>query len=213
MKCAWIAKHSNEFPVAVLCRFMAISRSRYYDWLNAPKTEREQENEQLREILTALFQKRRGTYGTRRLKREYAKLGYVVSRRRIGRLMTQAGPVCKTKKKFKATTDSKHNKPMAPNLLDRQFTVSQPDRYYVGDMTYVATEEGWLYLAAVIDLFSRKVVDWSMDSRMKAKLVNDALLMALWKRKHENGLIWHTDRGSRYASDSHRVILKEHQVV
>ena len=127
--------------------------------------------------------------------------------------MTQAGPVCKTKKKFKATTDSKHNKPMAPNLLDRQFTVSQPDRYYVGDMTYVATEEGWLYLAAVIDLFSRKVVDWSMDSRMKAKLVNDALLMALWKRKHENGLIWHTDRGSRYASDSHRVILKEHQVV
>lgn len=213
MKCAWIAKHSNEFPVAVLCRFMAISRSRYYDWLNAPKTEREKENEQLLAILTALFQKGRRTYGTRRLKKEFAKLGHVVSRRRIGRLMNQAGLACKTKKKFKATTDSKHNKPIAPNLLDRQFTVSQPDRYYVGDITYIATEEGWLYLAVVIDLFSRKVVGWSMDSRMKAKLVNNALLMALWKRKPEKRLIWHTDRGSQYASDSHRAILREHHVV
>lgn len=213
MKCAWIAKHSKDFPVAVLCRFMAISRSRYYDWLNAPKTEREKENKQLLAILTALFQKGRGTYGTRRLKREFAKLGYVVSRRRIGRLMNQAGLACKTKKKFKATTDSKHTQPIAPNLLDRQFTVPQPDRYYVGDITYIATEEGWLYLAVVIDLFSRKVVGWSMDSRMKAKLVNDALLMALWKRKPEKGLIWHTDRGSQYASESHRAILKEHHVV
>lgn len=128
MKCAWIAKHSKDFPVAVLCRFMDISRSRYYDWLNALKTEREKENEPLLDILTALFQKSRGTYGTRRLKREFAKLGYVVSRRRIGRLMNQAGLACKTKKKFKATTDSKHTKPIAPNLLDRQFTVPQPDR-------------------------------------------------------------------------------------
>ena len=213
MKCAWIEKHSKDFPVAVLCRFMTISRSRYYDWLNAPKTEREKGNEQLLDILTTLFQKGRGTYGTRRLKKEFAKLGYVVSRRRIGRLMTQAGLSCKTKKKFKATTDSKHTKPIAPNLVDRQFTVPQSDRYYVGDITYVATEEGWLYLAVVIDLFSRKVVGWSMDSRMKAKLVNDALLMALWKRKPDKGLIWHTDRGSQYASDSHRVILKEHHVV
>ncbi len=140
-------------------------------------------------------------------------MGHIVSRRRIGRLMNQAGLACKTKKKFKATTDSKHNKPIAPNLLDRQFNVSQPDRYYVGDITYVATEEGGLYLAVVIDLFSRKVVGWSMDSRMKAQLVNDALLMALWKRKPERGLVWHTDRGSQYASDSHRAILKEHHVI
>lgn len=112
-----------------------------------------------------------------------------VSRRRIGRLMNQAGLSCKTKKKFKATTDSKHTKSIAPNLLDRQFSVSQPDRYYVGDITYLATPEGWLYLAVVIDLFSRKVVGWSMDSRMKAKLVNDALLMALWKRKPDKNLV------------------------
>lgn len=213
MKYAWIAKHSKDYPVAVLCRFMTISRSRYYDWLNAPKTEREKENEPLLEILTMLFQKGRGTYGTRRLKKQLAALGYVVSRRRIGRLMNQAGLVCKTKKKFKATTDSKHSKPIAPNLLDRQFNASQPDRYYVGDITYIATREGWLYLAVVIDLFSRKVVGWSMDRRMKAKLVNDALLMALWKRKPAKGLLWHTDRGSQYASDSHRAILKAHHVV
>ena len=135
-----------------------------------------------------------------------------MSRRRIGRLMSQAGLSCKTKKKFKATTDSKHNKPIAPNLLERQFTVSQPDRYYVGDITYIATQEGWLYLAVVIDLFSRKVVGWSMDSRMKSQLVNDALLMAIWKRKPDKGLIWHTDRGSQYASDSHRAILNEHHI-
>ncbi len=97
--------------------------------------------------------------------------------------------------------------------MERQFTVATPDRYYVGDITYIYTQEGWLYLAVVIDLFSRKVVGWSIDRRMKALLVNDALLMALWERKPTNGLIWHTDRGSQHASDSHRAILKTHHVI
>jgi len=161
---------------------MNISRSCYYEWLDSPKTEREKENEKLIERLKILFEKGRGSYGTRRLKKKFAEQGIVVSRRRIGRLMNQAGLWCKTKKKFKATTDSKRSKTIAPNILERQFTVSQPDRYYVGDITYVYTQEGWLYLAVVIDLFSRKIVGWSMDSRMKAQLVNDALLMALWQR-------------------------------
>jgi transposase InsO family protein len=192
---------------------MTVLRSGYYEWLDSPKTAREKENEALIEILKVLFEKGRGSYGTRRLKNKFAEQGLVVSRRRIGRLMNQAGLWCKTKKKFKATTNSKHNKPLAPNLLERKFTVTQPNRYYVGDITYIATQEGWLYLAVVIDLFSRKIVGWSMDSRMKAELVNDALLMALWKRKPDKGLVWHTDRGSQYASDSHRKILKEHQVI
>ena len=213
MKYAWIKKHSSEHPVTALCRFMNISRSCYYEWLDSPKTGREKENEELIEMLKVLFEKGRGSYGTRRLKKKLAEQGIIVSRRRIGRLMSRAGLSCKTKKKFKATTDSKHNKPIAPNLLERQFTVSQPDRYYVGDITYIATQEGWLYLAVVIDLFSRKVVGWSMDSRMKSQLVNDALLMAIWKRKPDKGLIWHTDRGSQYASDSHRAILNEHHIV
>ena len=192
---------------------MKVSRSHYYHWLKSPKTEREKENEQLIITIKVLFEKGRGSYGTRRLKNKFAEQGITVSRRRIGRLMVQAGLWCKTKKKFKVTTDSKHNKLIAPNLLARQFTVSQADRYYVGDITYIYTQEGWLYLAVVIDLFSRKIVGWSMANRMKVELVNDALLMAVWTRKPLKGLVWHTDRGSQYASDSHRAILKEHHVI
>lgn len=192
---------------------MKVSRSCYYDWLNSPKTEREKKNEKDMTLLKALFEKGRGSYGTRRLKNKFSEQGIIISRRRIGRLMKQAGLWCKTKKKFKVTTDSKHNKPIAPNLLERQFTVSQADQYYVGDITYIYTQEGWLYLAVVIDLFSRKIVGWSMNERMKASLVNDALLMAIWKRKPSKGLTWHTDRGSQYASDSHRAILEEHHII
>lgn len=127
--------------------------------------------------------------------------------------MKKSGLVCKTTCKFKATTDSSHNKPVAPNLLARQFNVEAANRYWVGDITYVATEEGWLYLATVIDLYSRKVVGWSMSNRMKAELVNNALLMALWQRKPKAGLIWHTDRGTQYASNSHLKIIKQHHVI
>lgn len=213
MKYAWIKEHSSSYPVSVLCRFIGVSRSCYYAWLNRAKTDREKENEYLTEQIKALFEAGRGLYGTRRIKSKLAEKGLHVSRRRIGRLMKKAGLVCKTKKRFKATTDSKHNKPIAPNLLDRQFNVSQPDCCYVGDITYIRTDEGWLYLAVVIDLFSRQVVGWSMDKRMKAKLVNDALIMALLKRKPAKGLIWHTDRGSQYASDSHRKILSDYEIV
>ena len=213
MKYAWIKSHQNEFTVASMCQFLNVSRSCLYDWLKRPKTEREKENEELIGHLERLFQAGRGSYGTRRLKRKLADLDYTVSRRRIGRLMKCAGLICKTKRKFKVTTDSKHNKPIAPNLLERQFNVENPDRYYVGDITYIETQEGWLYLAMVIDLYSRQVVGWSMNKRMKATLVNDALLMAIWKRKPAKGLIWHTDRGSQYASDSHRKILKQHAII
>jgi transposase InsO family protein len=205
--------HSEDYSIHALCVFMNMSRSSYYEWLSSPQTEREKENDLLVEMIKILFQKGRGAYGTRRIKRKLAEQGKWVSRRRIGRLLNRAGLACKTKKKFKVTTDSKHKKLISPNLLKRKFTASKPDRYYVGDITYVSTQEGWLFLAVVIDLFSRKVVGWSMNKRMKASLVNDALLMALWKRKPDKGLIWHTDRGSQYASDSHRTILDQHHVI
>jgi putative transposase len=213
VKYAWITDQTKDYPVTVLCRFMDVSRSCYYDWINSPKTDREKENEILTEQLTKLFEDSRKTYGTRRLKRKLAKKGTHISRRIISRLMKKAGLFCKTKRRFKATTNSKHNKHISPNLLEREFTVSQPDRDYVGDITYIANKEGWLYLAVVIDLFSRQVVGWSMDERMKARLVNDALLMAIWKRKPTDGLLWHTDRGSQYASDSHRKILSDHNII
>lgn len=191
---------------------MAVSRSGYYEWEKSPESLREKENKDLIQMITPIFKQGRSTYGTRRIKKRLAVQNIIVSRRRIGNLMLVAGLSCKTKRKFKATTDSKHKQPISPNLLARQFNVAKPDHYWVGDITYIPTEEGWLYLAIVIDLFSRQVVGWSMSDRMKAKLVNDALLMAIWKRKPARGLILHSDRGSQYASDSHRQILQDHGV-
>ncbi len=155
----------------------------------------------------------RNVYGIRRIAKILAKNEIIISRKRIGRLMASAGLYCKTKRKFKVTTDSKHNKPISPNLLQRQFDVIQPDKCWVGDITYIPTKEGWLYLATVIDLYSRQVIGWSMANHMKTTLINNALTMAIWKRKPQRGLIWHSDRGSQYASDSHRTILKDHGII
>ncbi len=205
-------KQQTEFSVQAMCRVLQVSRSGYYEWLKRPPSCHSIDDDELRPKIKAAFKKGRKNYGTRRIKRELKKQEIAVSRRRIGRLMREEDLRVKTKRKFKATTDSKHDKPIAPNLLDREFTVNTPDTVYVGDITYIPTREGWLYLAVVIDLFSRAVVGWSMDSHMKADLVNDAMLMATWKRKPANGLIFHSDRGSQYASDSYRKILKTHGV-
>ena len=192
---------------------MNISRSGYYEWLNNPGCHRTKQDEEIITMIKPIFQEGRRTYGARRIKQKLAQQDITVSRRRMMRLMKEASLVCKTKRKFKATTDSNHNKPVAPNLLDRKFNVTQANRYWVGDITYVATGEGWLYLATVIDLYSRKVVGWSMSNRLKAELVNNALLMAIWQRKPAKELIWHTDRGSQYASESHLAIIKQHGMI
>lgn len=213
MKYAWINQHESEFSVKSMCQFMSVSRSAYYAWQVRPQTATEKDDVKLVEDIKSLFNKSRKNYGTRRLKEALIKQDRQISRRRIGRLMNAAGLACKTKRKFKATTNSKHNLPIAPNRLDRQFTVAQPNQAYVGDITYIHTQEGWLYLAVVIDLYSRQVVGWSMAEHMRTKLVNDALSMAVWKRKPGKGLIWHTDRGSQYASSSHRALLQQHGIV
>ncbi len=192
---------------------MKISRSGYYSWLNRDLSNRVIENQQLTKSIKEVFAQNRNVYGTRRIAKILAKNEIIISRKRIGRLMAAAGLYCKTKRKFKVTTDSKHNKPISPNLLQRQFDVMQPDKYWVGDITYIPTKEGWLYLATVIDLYSRQVIGWSMANNMKTKLINNALTMAIWKRKPKRGLIWHSDQGSQYASDSHRAILKDHGIV
>jgi putative transposase len=164
-------------------------------------------------MIKEVFIQNRHVYGTRRIARKLAQNDIFVSKRRIGKLMRAAGLCCKTKPRFKVTTDSKHNNPISPNVLARQFAVQNPDKYWVGDITYIPTNKGWLYLATVIDLYSRQIIGWSMADNMKAKLVNDALTMAIWKRKPKRGLIWHSDRGSQYASDSHRAILKDHGII
>jgi transposase InsO family protein len=196
-----------------MCRFLQVSPSAYYSWLHRGPSQREKEDAHLSNMLQDAFEKSRRTYGTRRLKIALSRQGRPVGRRRIGRLMKEAGLVCKTKRRFKVTTDSKHDLPIAPNYLDRQFAVAQANRVYAGDITCIPTLEGWLHLAVVIDLFSRQVVGWSMAGHMRTQLVNDALLMALWKRKPNKGLLWHTDRGGQYASDSHRNLLEQHGIL
>ena len=142
------------------------------------------------------------------------KYGVIVSKRRIGNIMKYLNLIPKMRKRFKVnTTDSNHNLPIAPNILDRDFYSGLADTKYIGDITYIHTAEDWLYLATVIDLFSRKVVGWSMEDNMRVTLVNDALKMAIQRKKPPAGLIWHTDRGSQYASYSHRDLLQEHSIV
>ena len=198
--------------MAVLCSVLSVSRSAYYAWTTVVDSQRAKDDKTLKTLITTAFNQNRAVYGTRRLKQVLITQGFQVSRRRIARLMKEAQLKCKTKRRFKVTTDSKHELPIAPNQLARQFEVNQPNQAYVGDITYIPTAEGWLYLAVVIDLYSRQVVGWSMADHMRTELVNEALLMAIWKRKPKKGLLWHTDRGSQYASDCHRTLLKLHGI-
>jgi len=194
-----------------MCHILGVSRSCYYHWLRCER----QEDNVLNETIEDVFMGSRQTYGTRRMKKQLEYLyGVIVSRRRIGHIMKKLGLNTCNKRRFRVlTTDSNHNYAISPNRLEQDFYVSQPNKVYVGDITYIPTSEGWLYLATVIDLYSRRIVGWSMDAHMPASLVNDALHMALKTRSPDRGLIWHTDRGSQYASDSHRQLLKEHGIM
>jgi transposase InsO family protein len=214
VKYAWIEeqKKSGEFSIEAMCEMLDVNRSGYYAHKNALPSARENEDERLTKFIIKSFNESRKNYGTERIQGDLREWGEYVSRRRIGRLMRKAGLVCKNTKKFKATTNSKHNESISPNLLNRNFKVDEPNKVWVGDMTYIWTDMGWLYLATVIDLFSRKVVGWSMANHMRTSLVNDAMQMAIWQRKPPKGLIWHTDRGSQYASKEHRALLKTHKI-
>ena len=201
------------FPVFTMCRILRISRSRYYAWLKKPLSYRAKSDVFLTQKIQDIFQEGRMLYGARKIKNRLKQHNIIISRKRITRLMLAADLQRQTKRKFKVTTDSKHNLIVSPNLLKRQFHIVEPNRVWTGDITYIPTQNGWLYLATVMDLYSRKIVGWSMDTSMKATLVNDAITMAIWQRRPGKGLIWHTDRGSQYCAKSHREILKDHGVV
>ena len=188
-------------------------RSRYYRWKQNPISKRARQDSDLTSYIKDIFSEGRATYGSRTIKQKLFQKGIIVSRRRISRLMRQADLHCKTKRKFKRTTDSNHSLYVVPDRLKRNFNPAEPNSVWAGDITYIPTNEGFLYLATVMDLYSRKIVGWSMKGHMKASLVNDALTMALFKRKPSKGLIWHTDQGSQYCSTSHRNILKDHGIV
>ena len=212
VKYAWIRENESEFPVQAMCNALNVVRSAYYKWRSTPQTAHDQRDKELGELVEIEFKRGRGVYGEVRVLKKLQQQGIKTSRRRVGRLMRERGLVCITKKPYKVTTDSKHDKPIAKNKLKRRFNPKKPNRVYAGDITYIKTDEGWLYLAIVIDLFSRQIVGYSMADHMKTSLVNDAMTMAIWQRKPPRGLLWHTDRGSQYASKEHRDLLAQHGI-
>jgi transposase InsO family protein len=204
MKYSFITQHKNTYPIRLMCQVLGVDRSCYYHYRrqmdNRPANP---EHEEMLEWVRRVDEASGHTYGSRRMKQSLNCLGYPVSRYKARNLMREAEVQVRHRKKFKVTTNSNHKQPVYDNLLQRQFDVPQPDQVYAADVTYVWTQEGWLYLAVVIDLCLRKVVGWSMSSRMKSQLVCDALKMATWQRRPKAGLIHHSDRGSQYASKRH----------
>ena len=207
-----MSQQPTAFRVRHMCRLLKVSRSGYYEWRSRPRNAQPEVALQLQDKVQRYFAQGRGTYGTRRIKHLLAQEGLRVSRRRIGRVLAQADLRCKTRRKFKAPLAAGQAQTVAPDQLQRAFIVPKPDRVYVGDITYLSTGEGWLYLAVVLDLYSRAVVGWSMADHMRAELVTQALAMALGQRRPVAGLIMHTDRGSQYSADSYRQLLTQHGI-
>jgi putative transposase len=200
-------EHKNLVSIKRACELCQVSRSGYYDWFRRPA---KPSVDVLDQRIKRIFIKSRKTYGTRRIKKQLAKEGVVASRQRISRKMAEQRLIAKARRKTRATTDSNHNHPVAPNLLERQFDVPRPNKAWVMDITYLATSEGWLYLAIVLDLYSRMVVGWSIGKRMTKELVINALETAIKKRNPGPGLICHSDRGSQYCSHAYQELLKKH---
>jgi transposase InsO family protein len=195
--------------VKALCHILKVTSSGYYAYCKRnPNGPDNAEYKELLYLVKQVDKSSGNTYGRRRMAKALWALGFNMSEDKAAKLMAEAGVKVKYQKKHKVTTNSNHKKPLFENLLNRKFDVSIPDQYYAGDITYIRTQEGWLYLAVVIDLYSRKVVGWSMSSRMKSQLVCDALKMAIWQRQPKAGLIHHSDRGSQYASHDLRRLLK-----
>jgi transposase InsO family protein len=202
-----------NYPVTLLCQVMEVSRSGFYGFMKRLQRPVDPQEQRLIVKVRAIHKANDEAYGSRRMSQALRIDGDDVGRYQAGTLMKKANVEVKQKKRFRATTDSKHNYPVAPNLLDRQFDIETPNTAWGGDITYLWTDEGWLYLAVIIDLFSRRVVGWSLSSRMKVDLVRDALLMAIWRRKPGRGLIHHSDRGSQYACHDYQDILQEHGMI
>lgn len=192
---------------------LLIERSGYYAWLKRKPGKRGISNEELDKKIIDIFKIHQSRYGALRITDELRDNGEVCSKNRVARRMKHLGLRAKAKKKFKVTTDSKHNLPVAPNILNRDFMTTAPNQKWVGDISYVWTDEGWVYLAVVIDLYSRAVIGWSIQSTMSRQLVCDALMMALWRRGFPRGVLFHSDRGSQYCSNDYQKMLKSYEFI
>jgi putative transposase len=211
---AWIEGRRDEFPVSVMCRVLGVSRAGYYAWRTRSPSDTARRRDHLADTIRAIHaEPRMNTYGSPRMARELNARGVACCENTVAVVMKQAGIRAKTTRGFVRTTDSKHRLPVSPNVLDREFTATKPNEKWVMDLTYIPTGEGWLYLALVVDLFSRRIVGWAMDATMTSRLVVDALLMAVGRRGKVAGLIAHSDRGSQYASEHYQSELKRSELV
>lgn len=198
-----------HFPVKIMCRVFGVSRSGFYVWLKRKPSQRAQKDELLKVAIKAAHKRTRESYGARRLQPELAAEGYIAGRDRIARLRRELGLRCRQKRRFKATTNSKHNLPVAENLLGQTFTPSAPNEVWVSDITYIPTGEGWLYLAGIKDVFTCEIVGYAMSERMTQELTSRSLFRAVQQKRPNTGLIHHSDRGSQYCSHNYQKLLDQ----
>jgi putative transposase len=208
-----IKTNETHFPVGMMCRLLSVSRSGYYGWKQRPPSDRDRANQLLTAEIKRVFDDEKGRPGAPRIARRLHDEGKTAGRHRIARIMRDNGWRAKAARKYKATTNSKHSLPVAPNLLGQDFSADRPNQKWVSDITYVWTDEGWLYLAVVLELYSRRVIGWAIAERMTATLVCDALIMALWHRKMPTGVIVHSDRGSQYCSAVYQELFRKHRLI
>lgn len=212
MRFRLIDQAKKEFPVHRLCKVLDVSQSGYFAWRDRPASRRQRDDMVLLAHVRSAFSLSNGTYGSPRMTRELRADGFAIGRRRTARLMRQNGLHARQKRRFKRTTDSHHAWPIAPNIIDQDFTASKPDEKWGADISYIWTREGWLYLAVVIDLYARRVVGWAVGDRLHRDLALAALRKALTMRLPSEGLIHHSDRGSQYCSIDYQAELRRHGI-
>jgi putative transposase len=212
MRFQFITDHYGEFRVRLMCKELGVSKSGYYAWRGRPPSKREMANRELIGKIEVVFQASDETYGSPRVHRALQKEGVQCSENRVARLMRLRNLKAKQVRHFRSTTRRNRKDPVAANLLKRDFSVERPNEKWLADITYIRTREGWLYLAAVLDLFNRKIVGWAMADQMTSELTKRALRMAIRERRPGQGLIHHSDQGSQYTDSSYQALLKEHQV-
>lgn len=208
----FIEAHAQEFSLEVLCRTFGVSRSGYYAWMQRPQSARQTSDAELLMAIKQIHAEKQQRYGALRIWKALKGRGWRCSKKRVARLMRQHRLRVRRRRTWVLTTDSRHALPVANNVLDRQFNATEPNQKWAGDITYVPTAEGWLYLAVVLDLFSRRVIGWSMSNRIDQHLVRRAMLMALTARRPSEALIVHSDRGVQYAAGDYQQLLRDWSV-
>lgn len=210
MRVDFIHQHRKEWPINVLCKVMQVSRSHYYNCVKVKQNQIDENQVRLENRIKALFEKHKQNYGSRRLMKALREEGFEIGRYRVRKLMKKLNLFVKQKLRYKNTTDSDHDLRICENLLDRKFQPEQPNQVWTTDITYIWTAQGFLYLAIVVDLFSRKIIGWSVQDHMRTSLCKDALTMAWWRRKQPKKVMHHSDRGSQYASHEYRQLLTDY---